>query len=113
MADKPRKVRADFRKNRVSRTRKRDLTEDFRRDGVAAEDAASSERISGKGELSRRRTVRTTSSESTADSSRVLDVDVADCLEGRVLCVSGLVSSVAGPDGNVYQCATRRLLKTL
>lgn len=113
MADKPKKLRAEFRKNRVPRTRKRNLTETFRREGAAEEDAASGERISGKGELTRKRTVWTSADSDTSQASPQLDVADANCLEGRVLCGSGLVSTVMGPDGTIFQCATRRILKTL
>jgi ribosome biogenesis GTPase len=43
----------------------------------------------------------------------LLDVDEAACLRGRVLCVFGLASSVQAEDGALYQCVTRRLLKTV
>lgn len=42
-----------------------------------------------------------------------LDVDESTCLPGRVLAVHGLTSTVAADDGTEYQCAVRRLLKTL
>ena len=42
-----------------------------------------------------------------------LDVDQDVCRRGRVLCVLGLVSMVEDESGNVFRCATRRLLKTL
>ena len=43
----------------------------------------------------------------------MLDVSSAECLPGRVLTVKGLISVVQAPDGQLYRCATRRLLKTL
>ena len=43
----------------------------------------------------------------------LLDVDLAACRRGRVLSVFGLASTVLGDDGTAYQCATRRILKTL
>ncbi len=42
-----------------------------------------------------------------------LEVDEAACRRGRVLSVHGLTSTVQADEGEVYQCATRRLLKTL
>src|SRR6185369_14592433 len=37
----------------------------------------------------------------------------AACLPGRVLSVQGLISTVQAADGQLYRCATRRILKTL
>ena len=42
----------------------------------------------------------------------VLAVDSA-CRPGRVLSVHGLTSRVEAPDGEVFECRTRRLLRTL
>ena len=55
MAGKKKKHRTSFRKNREVRTRDKDLTRSFRDDDV--HDLAQHERISGKGELTRKRTV--------------------------------------------------------
>jgi ribosome biogenesis GTPase len=116
MADKKkRKIRAAFRKNRAERARSDDWTRQFHAEGPEAqEDAVLEERISGKGELSRRRTVMGAAAENEqAGVGLVLDVDEAAMLRGRVLAVQGLLSTVEAPDGASYQCATRRLLKTL
>lgn len=69
--------------------------------------------MSGKGELTRKRTVRATETGEGADKTLVLEVDEAACLRGRVLCVRGLTSMVEAPDGTIYRCGARRLLKTL
>lgn len=115
MAKKPRKTRAQFRKNRTSRTRRSDWTQRFKEHGFDDEAPVHEERISGKGELTRRRTVTgTEADESDQPGLGVrLDVDEAVCQPGKVLSVHGLASQVRGDDGQVYQCATRRLLKTL
>lgn len=110
-----RTVRADFRKNRASRQRETDWTRQFDQHGFAEKDTTREERISGKGDLTRRRTV---SGEACADSDEPgfgirLDVDESTCLPGRVLSVFGLISIVAAEGGRVYKCATRRILKTL
>jgi ribosome biogenesis GTPase len=42
-----------------------------------------------------------------------LAVDEAACRRGRVLSVHGLTSTVQGDEGEIYHCATRRILKTL
>jgi ribosome biogenesis GTPase len=112
---KKKKIRVDFRKNRVVRTRQTDLTRQFARDEEAEDAQVREERISGKGELTRRRTVLTEESP-TGDQSGYhvrLDVDQEACLTGRVLAVRGLTSTVEAADGTIYQCATRRILKTL
>jgi len=72
------------------------------------------ERISGKGDLSRKRTI-IVSQTANEESGQPLapDADLESCLPGRVLRVQGLRSTVEGPDKRIWSCATRRLLKTL
>lgn len=111
LSKKKKKIRASFRKNRTVRARQKDVAHDI--DDEAA-DVDLGERISGKGELNRKRTV--VGSESVDDDTgfAVLpDIDEEACLQGRVLRVMGLLSHVEAEDGSVYRCATRRLLKTL
>jgi ribosome biogenesis GTPase len=112
MARKPRKVRADFRKNRTARPRGGDLTRKLGVDETATDDTVRDERISGKGELSRRRTVMAADDTATGDAIQ-LDVDLSQCSSGRVLRVQGLHSDVQTAEGQVFRCATRRILKTL
>ena len=111
---KSRKIRTDFRKNREIRTRPGDLTRDFHDHGFERQDAAQTERVSGKGSISRKRTVV---GESVEDETQGLsvrpEVDEAACLRGTVLSVGGLQSPVQADDGRLFRCATRRLLKTL
>jgi len=114
MAKKKSKVRANFRKNRSVRTRKNDLTRDFAADSEAVEDLVSSQSVTGKGDLTRKRTLA--GAEITTDASGTIilpDVDKTVCLLGRVLRVQGLVSIVEQQDGKTRQCATRRLLKSI
>lgn len=115
MAKKQKKVRADLRKNRNVRTRQNDLTRNFASDQEAVEDMATGQSVSGKGDLTRKRTV--TDADITEDASGTtvvtLAVDTSICLQGRVLKVQGLHSAVQLDDGSVRFCATRRLLKTL
>ena len=115
---KKKKVRADFRKNRNVRARKTDWTQQFDKHGFAEQSPDSQERVSGKGDISRRRTVHASASEAGPSSGEmpfdmVLDVDEAACLRGRVLMVHGLTSTVEAEGGAIYHCATRRILKTL
>jgi len=112
--DKKRKIRADFRKNRNSRTRQRDLTRNFQADQFENDVSPQTERVSGKGDLTRRRTVIGVQSDDTTAAIGIeLEVDTSQCIAGRVLRVNGLISTVQSATGDRYQCATRRLLKTL
>jgi ribosome biogenesis GTPase len=112
------KIRADFRKNRGYRTRKTDWTQQFAQPGAEEQAPAAGERVSGKGELTRRRTVRSADLGPQEAGAELplgvyLEVDEAACCRGRVLSVHGLTSAVLAEDGRLYQCATRRLLRTL
>lgn len=108
------KIRADFRKNRGARQRPRDLTRQFRQEDLDEDQVQRGERISGKGELARRRTVVGDEVEETDSVSQVrLAVDESQCLAGRVISIHGLASNVRAKDGTLFRCATRRLLKTL
>lgn len=112
---KKKKLRAEFKKNRNERTRLTDWTRKFKQDTIAEEDLIAEERISGKGDLTRRRTVRGVLCDGGLASGFdiQLQIDEATCLRGRVLSVHGLASTVRADDGTVYRCVTRRLLKTL
>ena len=110
---KKKKIRAEFRKKHESRTRKRNLTREFDR-SAGATDEVRSERISGKGALTRKRTIIGAEANQTDTGLHVrLDIDESVCKPGRVLSVHGLTSTVQSDDGALYHCATRRLLKTL
>ena len=112
--DKKQKIRTDFRKNRNSRTRQRDFTRNFQADQFEDDVSVRTERVSGKGDLTRRRTVIGVQSDDAAAAIGVeLEVDTSQCIVGRVLRVNGLISTVQSATGDRYQCATRRLLKTL
>jgi ribosome biogenesis GTPase / thiamine phosphate phosphatase len=112
---KKKKIRAEFRKNRSTRARLTDWTRRFDEHGFQEETPLSSERVSGKGDLSRRRTIHAGLTEAGDQSpfDMALEVDEAACRRGRVLSVNGLTSSIQAEDGQIHQCATRRLLKTL
>jgi ribosome biogenesis GTPase / thiamine phosphate phosphatase len=112
---KKKKIRAEFRKNRGVRTRSSDWTQQYRQHGFEDEAPPQGERISGKGDLARHRTVCGQQLEQ-GDSPGFdvhLDVDKSLCRHGRVLRVLGRVSMVEDEADCVYQCSTRRLLKTL
>jgi ribosome biogenesis GTPase / thiamine phosphate phosphatase len=112
---KKKKIRANFRKNRGTRVRATDWTQRFAADNTRDDESLRGERISGRGDLTRKRTIMVDDPSATGaePGDAVLGVDTAECLAGRVLSVQGLTSTVQTPDGQLHQCATRRLLKTL
>lgn len=110
MAKKRKKIRVAFRKNRHKRRRDNNLTHQVLDEDTGATDHVSGERISGKGDLSRHRTVM---AEEASDGSVVLDVDLSQCQRGRVLSSVGLNSMVQAQDGTVFECTVRRILRTL
>jgi ribosome biogenesis GTPase len=113
MSAKKRKVRADFRKNREARAREKNLGRHLDAESPA-QDAPRAERVSGKGDISRRRTIAGGQIVEDDAGTHVLpEIDPAFCRLGRVLRVQGLLSTVRDEQGATYQCATRRLLKTL
>lgn len=114
MANKKRKVRTDFRKNRASRARDNDLTRRYDSGDELIDDAVQSQSVSGKGDLTRRRTLAGAEIVEDVTGKMILPaVDTTVCRRGRVLRVQGLLSVVRQDDGTERQCATRRLLKTL
>ncbi|MCP4506007.1 MAG: GTPase RsgA, partial [Fuerstiella sp.] len=104
-------MRVDLRRNKQTRARDQNLTHELLSDEVAAEDAQSNERLSGKGTISRRRTV--VGVESDGDQL-IRSIDTEGCLEGRVTSFIGLNCQVqAEHDGRHYECTIRGILRTL
>jgi ribosome biogenesis GTPase len=114
MAKKKGKLRTDFRKNRGARTRKKDFTRELAGSDSPV-DAPHGERVSGKGDISRRRTLAGGEVVEDESGTHVLpDVDRTVCRLGRVLRVQGLLSIVRDEENSsIYECAIRRILKTL
>ena len=111
---KGKQVRANFRKRQNTRVRKRDFTKEFKEDAEGLIDEKSAERVSGKGELTRKRTIAGTDAETGASGFEVeLDVDSPDAIRGRVLRVHGLSSYISDAKGNVFNCTVRGVLKSL
>ena len=111
-----RKVRVELRKNRSARRRGGDLTRRTILDPDAAADLTTGERLSGKGELTRKRTVVVAGPRHGIDAGRdglAVEPEAAGAVRGRVLHVHGLESVVLHPDGSIVRCTTRRLLRTL
>lgn len=111
---KKQKIRATFRKNRQVRTRAPNLTDEYHAHGFEQDDSKRTERVSGKGELTRKRTVVGVEPADEETGLAILrDVDASQCLAGTVLRSGGLHSTVRGVDEKIYQCATRRILKSM
>lgn len=107
-----RKIRVAFSKNRKRRSRAQALTREVLRDLEQIEDVQTTERLSGKGALSRRRTI--IASEAPDTGEPLLAVDEAACLRGRVLYAIGANRCrVRSEDGNELDCTVRRLVRTL
>ena len=102
------KYRAAFKKNYQNKARKSDLTRKYNRgDTDELADIASGERVSGKGQFTRHRTVVDDIEDLEAAES------AGDLIWGRVLSVHGLQSRVMGSDSQVYRCAVRQILKSI
>jgi ribosome biogenesis GTPase len=114
MSKKKRKVRTDFRKNREVRARDKHSIQHLTDEDGTAGDAPHGERISGKGDISRRRTVAGADIVEDGSGTVVMpDFDRDLCRLGRVLRGQGLHNLVQTESGEQFQCATRRLLKSL
>jgi len=110
---KPRKLRVEFRKNRSTRRRTGDLTRSLGGDLDAAGDQATSERISGKGDLTRKRTVVADRDADRRADGLGVEPLAAATWRGQVLHVHGLESVVRAKDGRQARCTMRRLLRTV
>ena len=69
-------------------------------------DVSQSERVSGKGDLTRKRTIQ-------SKGNNEQQVSSGDLIPGRVVSVHGLKSRVLADDGEIYECAVRQVLKSL
>jgi ribosome biogenesis GTPase len=106
-----RKIRVPLRKNRQKAPRQRGLRPEQIGPEGELEAFGGDERISGKGDLTRYRTI--ISSEAEGNSAPLRDVDAAECLAGRVLSPRGGGCLVQAEGGSVYECAVRRMLKNI
>ncbi|MDC0295253.1 ribosome small subunit-dependent GTPase A [bacterium] len=106
--NKRQKQRTSFRKKYQDRVRQGDFTRDFHTgDQERLADVQQSERVSGKGDLTRKRTISEQDDEQLSQSAQ------QNLITGRVMSVHGLKSLVLGEDGTVYECALRQVLKSL
>lgn len=95
------KVRVPFRRNRASRPRPKDWTQQGQESDGREVDSPTSENVVAKGELSRRRTV-------------IVHDDAADrpgLHQGMVVTMSGLYADVDDGD-RLWTCTVRRILRT-
>lgn len=113
MAPKKRKIRVAFKKNRGKRSRAgHELREAIRQDDL--DNLTGGERVSGKGNLSRHRTIIAEEIEDGQELVVELEVDRERCLAGRVLSIVGAHQcKVQAEEGTVYVCAVRQIIRTL
>lgn len=112
---KSNKIRIEFRKKHQSQARSADLTNDYAVDQEDI-DTVASQRVSGKGDQTRHRTVKgnlVDDDEPESLGQVQLDVDASQTLSGLVLRVHGRESIVRVDDGRIFRCAVRRVLKNL
>jgi len=109
---KRRKLRVPFRKNRERRARGKKLPSEILDEDAAQDEIFSGERMSGKGELSRYRTVIVEDEDDDEGGPR-LEIDEENCLAGRVVAATGLKSLVQTDDGGRYECTVRELVRKL
>lgn len=112
----PNKLRIAFRKNRGNTQRQNDITRAVQSEGVDVDGLDRGQRVSGKGALTRRRTVVGAKLEG---DQVVLDVDEAACRRGRVLAAIGSTQCTVQADagqpeaGRHYECTVRRVVRTV
>lgn len=108
------KVRIEFRKKHDNRSRKNDLTRDYDISIDAMADVEQNERVSGKGKLTRKRTVMAEVSHHQIQGQNLeLGVDRQNCLPGRVIQIFGLTVIVLTETGDHYRCTLRGVLKAI
>ncbi len=107
-------TRAQFRKRYENRLRKNDFTREFNENAEKLADESNAERVSGKGKLTRKRTIIGSNTEDDQGGFLVeLEVDDELCRPGRVIQIFGLASIVRTEDGKEYRCTVRGILKSL
>ena len=104
------KVRVDIRRNKQTRARQQNLTNELMNDQETAADTDSSERVRAKSDISRRRTVVGIESDGE-QLVRAVNSDL--CQPGRVVSFIGLNCLVQSEDGREYECTIRGVLRSL
>ncbi len=107
-------IRTEFRKNYDQRARQKNFRDQLDSGDDDATPNPQSERLVGRQQVSKKRTVTGVAREGEAAGFAIelRDVD-ASCLSGRVIKVHSLTSTVRTPDGREFECSTRGLLKSL
>lgn len=112
---KQKKHRVAFKKNREKRSRNNDLTREVLKQRILetgdTDALTSGERLSGKGDLTRYRTVVGVENEEGDEILR--EIDEENCLNGRIIAATGLNSIVQTNEGVKYECTVRRVVRTL
>jgi ribosome biogenesis GTPase / thiamine phosphate phosphatase len=105
------KLRVSFRKNRDTRGRTTDITRAVQSGAQDVEELAHGERVSGRGQLTRKRTV----AGATTDGEHIiLEIDEAACIQGRVISAIGSTQCVVQADDRQrYHCTVRRVVQTI
>jgi ribosome biogenesis GTPase len=110
------KVRVDFRKKRQNAARQNNFTRQVQADETDIDHIDRDQRVSGKGELTRRRTVH---GEQGEGDTFILSVDESVCLRGRVLSAIGSTQCTVQADegqafaGRHFECTVRRVVRTV
>lgn len=106
-----RKVRVDLRRNKQTRTRQQNVTEEMLSDKDSTVDVNQSERVTARGTLSRRRTLVGFES----DGDQLLRVvEETGCRRGRVTSFIGLHVMVRDDsDGAEFACSIRGVLRSM
>lgn len=110
------KLRVDFRKNRSGVARQNDITRAVQSDGVDVDNLDRSQRVSGKGDQTRKRTI--VGAHAVGDEI-IIDVDESLCRRGRVLAAIGSTQCTVQADadqpeaGRRYECTVRRVVRTV
>jgi ribosome biogenesis GTPase / thiamine phosphate phosphatase len=110
---KGKKIRVAFKKNRQKNVRQNKLSSHRVDEQLDSQYMDATERLSGKGDLTRHRTVMGVEQETRDGTSIVIDIDESACLKGRVIRSQGLNSVVQAEDGCRYDCTIRRLVRTM
>ncbi len=105
---KKNKTRVAFKKNRQKTVRIQDLTKQVIENAEGVADFQSGERLSGKGDVSRYRTIITDD-----DAGRSIEGEADNCSGGKVLSAIGSNNVSVYCDGVIYRCTVRRVVRTL
>lgn len=109
------KIRTEFKKNYQGRRRTSDLTRKFQQDNLDEDSVRKRERVSGKGDLTRHRTIVGSYASDDNHDGLSIEMEFEDptVQNGRVLRVHGLECIVRTEAGRQFRCAVRQVLKSI